>query len=230
MTDAMFASLSSTLLARKGGAKPAMRPQSMIAGPVDGASAAANLDDLGWNDMGEGAAAVAAATRASDPANQYRFAEVVTIGPQSDHSAEPRNDVHESLDRIARRLDPVNDAAAEEEPAVAQDEEIVLEEEPQEAERPVETGTEAAPAREPEAARQPLGLEPATPKRKAILGSMRRAAFTLRLDQQRHLMLKLACTVKGCSAQQLVSDALDEVLSEMPEIASLAAQVKREPN
>ena len=53
MSDANFASLSSTLLARKGGAKPAMRPQSGIPGPVDGKEAAANLEDLGWNDMGE---------------------------------------------------------------------------------------------------------------------------------------------------------------------------------
>ena len=53
MSDANFASLSSTLLARKGGAKPAMRPQSGILGPVDGKEAAASLEDLGWNDMGE---------------------------------------------------------------------------------------------------------------------------------------------------------------------------------
>lgn len=39
-----FASLSSGLLARKGQAKPAMRPQLL--------TAAAPLDDLGWNDMG----------------------------------------------------------------------------------------------------------------------------------------------------------------------------------
>ena len=53
MSDANLASLSSTLLARKGGAKPAMRPQSGILGPVDGKEAAASLEDLGWNDMGE---------------------------------------------------------------------------------------------------------------------------------------------------------------------------------
>lgn len=41
-----FASLSSGLLARKGQARPAMRPQ-----PYD--AAGASLDDLGWNDMGE---------------------------------------------------------------------------------------------------------------------------------------------------------------------------------
>ena len=40
-----FASLSSGLLARKGAARPAMRPQGF--GQVGG-----NLEDLGWNDMG----------------------------------------------------------------------------------------------------------------------------------------------------------------------------------
>ncbi|HWL46616.1 MAG TPA: hypothetical protein VNQ31_02770, partial [Sphingomonadaceae bacterium] len=39
-----FASLSSTLLARKGQAKPAMRPYGFV--PRSGE------DDLGWNDMG----------------------------------------------------------------------------------------------------------------------------------------------------------------------------------
>lgn len=40
-----FASLSSGLLARKGAARPAMRPQGF-------GQAGGNLDDLGWNDMG----------------------------------------------------------------------------------------------------------------------------------------------------------------------------------
>src|SRR3954469_940056 len=40
-----FASLSSGLLARKGAARPAMRPQGFAQG-------AHGLEDLGWNDMG----------------------------------------------------------------------------------------------------------------------------------------------------------------------------------
>ena len=40
-----FASLSSGLLARKGLAKPAMRPQGF-------GHLSSNVDDLGWNDMG----------------------------------------------------------------------------------------------------------------------------------------------------------------------------------
>src|SRR4051794_40310982 len=49
-----YASLSSGLLARKGGAKPAMRPQGFngfAAGGL-GTGNGGSLEDLGWNDMG----------------------------------------------------------------------------------------------------------------------------------------------------------------------------------
>jgi hypothetical protein len=55
-----FASLGPTLLARKGGAKPAMRPQLAPLTGMAGAQAAQAvvpdpeaLEDLGWNDMGQ---------------------------------------------------------------------------------------------------------------------------------------------------------------------------------
>ena len=173
MSDANFASLSSTLLARKGGAKPAMRPQSGIAGPVDGKEAAANLEDLGWNDMGDDDQGATAPVQEK----------VVAIAPQgaapraANESGAP-NQVRESLNKIQAQLEkPV---AAETKPVV----------------------------------------------RKPAASQGKRAAFTLRLDQERHLMLRLACTVRGRSAQQLVTDALDALLSDMPEIASLAAQVQ----
>ncbi len=54
----------------------------------------------------------------------------------------------------------------------------------------------------------------------------RRAAFTLRLDAERHLRLRLASTVKGESAQAIVTRALDSLLAEMPEIDELAAKVR----
>ena len=54
-----FASLGPTLLARKGGAKPAMRPQLAPLTALGGSQAAQavvqdleDLEDLGWNDMG----------------------------------------------------------------------------------------------------------------------------------------------------------------------------------
>ena len=163
MSDANFASLSPTLLARKGGAKPAMRPQSGIPGPVDGAEAAANLEDLGWNDMG-------------DEASQDD--KVVKLAPQAANEDSGPNQVRQSLDRIAAQL---------EKPAAPQPNPVV---------------------------------------RQAASSRGKRAAFTLRLDHERHLKLRLACTVRGRSAQQLVTDALDALLADMPEISSLAAQVQ----
>ena len=55
----------------------------------------------------------------------------------------------------------------------------------------------------------------------------RRAAFTLRLDEERHLRLRLASTVAGESAQNLVTRALDEFLARHPNIEHLAAQVRK---
>ncbi|PZU14239.1 MAG: hypothetical protein DI606_03125 [Sphingobium sp.] len=55
----------------------------------------------------------------------------------------------------------------------------------------------------------------------------RKAAFTLRLDTERHLKLRLACAVSGRSAQQVVTQALDDFLSDQPEIDRLAEQLPR---
>jgi predicted HicB family RNase H-like nuclease len=58
-------------------------------------------------------------------------------------------------------------------------------------------------------------------------GSKAKAAFTLRLDPERHLKLRLACAVDGRSAQQLVTAALDQLLDQMPELESMAVKAKR---
>jgi len=64
---------------------------------------------------------------------------------------------------------------------------------------------------------------PAPRGRKAGAGKLK-AAFTLRLDADRHLKLRLACAVTGTSAQQLVTRALDELLATMPELDAMAAR------
>ncbi|TCM38088.1 hypothetical protein ACLIMP_13980 [Novosphingobium aerophilum] len=53
----------------------------------------------------------------------------------------------------------------------------------------------------------------------------RRAAFTLRLDAERHFRLRMAGVLLNRSAQVLVTEALDKFLSEMPEIAPLTVTV-----
>ncbi len=241
MSDANFASLSSTLLARKGGAKPAMRPQSAALGPVDGVAAAANLEDLGWNDMGEdapgqleqatasrstaaGSGSLAESTLIKKPAlpplderepvdgeDDDTSGRVVSFNPlQSKDAAKGPNQVRESLDRIADQLEGKKHVHADNEDDVEDDQ------------------GPAAPAAAAKVV-LPKSIKPA-PARSKAAAKGKRAAFTLRLDPERHLMLRLACTVRGSSAQQLVTDALDGLLAEMPEIAMLAAQVQRKPN
>ncbi len=74
-----------------------------------------------------------------------------------------------------------------------------------------------------------MSAAPATPPRarRSALSDGRRAAFTLRVDAERHLKLRLACTLRNRSAQQLVTEALDHLLGDLPDLAELAAQVAK---
>lgn len=190
MSEASFASLSPTLLARKGGAKPAMRPQLGTLGQISGQAAAENLEDLGWDDMGEDDAP--------------REAEVVQLTPPP-HSEEADEETREQDIAAASLL------AAKAEP-------VVRKQQAELAERVV--APQPAPAK-------PAAKPRAKQSRRSALDRGDRAAFTLRLDSQRHLKLRLACAVRNRSAQQLVTEALDALLEQMPEIGSLASQVKR---
>lgn len=64
-------------------------------------------------------------------------------------------------------------------------------------------------------------------ERRPAVAAGRRAAFTLRVDAERHLKLRLACAVEGRSAQALVTEALDRLLNDLPEVAQLAAQAAK---
>lgn len=55
----------------------------------------------------------------------------------------------------------------------------------------------------------------------------KKAAFTLRLDPERHLRLRLVCAARHRSAQQIVIQALDDLLARMPEAERLAASLGR---
>ena len=52
----------------------------------------------------------------------------------------------------------------------------------------------------------------------------RRAAFTLRLDADRHLKLRLASAMGKCSSQQLVTEALDRLFNDIPQLERLVEQ------
>ena len=60
--------------------------------------------------------------------------------------------------------------------------------------------------------------------RRSALAEGRNAAFTLRLDADRHLELRLASALAGRSAQQLLTEALDKMINDLPEVADLAAR------
>ena len=67
------------------------------------------------------------------------------------------------------------------------------------------------------------------PRRRASLPSLKhKAAFTLRLDPERHLKLRLASAITRRSAQQLVTGAIDDFFNSLPEIEALAERVPAE--
>ena len=192
MSDASFASLSPTLLARKGGARPAMRPQHGMPGKIDPADAAAELEDLGWNDMGE-----------DTSARRHPGAQIVRFDTEADGNSSRDGDyevAHASEEAIEAQVSPVRETID------------------RIAKKLGENRRDAVEAFVKPAAK--LGA-------RAAASGNRRAAFTLRLDPERHLRLRLASTISGQSAQNLVTQALDAMLAEMPEIETLAAQVKR---
>jgi hypothetical protein len=204
-----FASLGPTLLARKGGAKPAMRPQiaPMGIGGSGGAQSAAALkqdfdalEDLGWNDMGE------------DDAPADKTAEVVALTP-APHNAEAEAETDAGSPKALVRS--IHEELAE----------LI---EKGENELPVPKVKPPVKSAKPAKAAKPTVVAVESRATDVLDDkALRRAAFTLRLDAKRHLKLRLASTVKNRSAQQLVTAALDKFLAEIPEIEALAAQVKR---
>lgn len=66
-----------------------------------------------------------------------------------------------------------------------------------------------------------------TEKEQLGLTAKDRAAFTLRLDTERHLRLRLASAVTKRSAQNLVIEALDRYLAQLGDLDELAHLGKR---
>ncbi len=206
MNDKAFASLSSSLLARKGQARPAMRPQGFSMG-------FGHPEDLGWNDMGY-----------SDPDHEPRRPNgprlptnlsgphpVVPVGAAANADVLP---VVRQINDIAREMG-------------AQQEET----EAPVASAPVSAGI-AVRATQPASRRSVKAAvrgarSPVLGATKPVVSTTggRKSAFTLRLDAERHLHLRLACAVRNRSAQQLVIEALDRLLDQLPDVARLAASL-----
>jgi len=255
-----FASLSSGLLARKGAARPAMRPQGF--GQVG-----SGLDDLGWNDMGfEAPKPTLTQVRDEDhdafgdelpePALRNPLAALSPVeSPVHDQQAEIADrfasyteespDEDDYIDETAELYDPDAlevEADGEEEDDEANEVAPLIQ---TKAARPapvivavVADPVDVAPAVEVVAEPQfvarakavvalPVGAPVRSRQPRAAPGSKAKAAFTLRLEADRHLRLRLACAVTGRSAQQLVTDALDQLLGSMPELGAMADQASK---
>jgi len=191
-----FASLSSGLLARKGQARPAMRPQ----GFTGGYASLAGIEDLGWNDMG--------------------------------HIPEPVADIHPLHEDD--QIQPPPEGVP---PVLAQRHALKQEFEPPVLDEAVEDEPEGlieAPAPQPKAVVEAVAADTFQPRPVSVAAAGRiaratqhkhKAAFTLRLDEERHLRLRLASAVSGRSAQQIVTGALDAFLESLPEVGELARQL-----
>ncbi|HEX8062319.1 MAG TPA: hypothetical protein VF535_03805 [Allosphingosinicella sp.] len=202
-----FASLSSGLLARKGAAKPAMRPQGF-------GSFGSSLEDLGWNDMGQGPASLHDIHEAQDlPEHVPSSIEALTPAPGGRTQSEPPAVVEQQRELEARLTPPEPEA----EPV------------PQ-----IEPALEAAGGPEPEAPVETrvvkLPRARITRTRAPAAAARPKAAFTLRLDPDRHLKLRLACALSRRSAQQLVTEALDDFLDSLPELEALSGHMPGQSN
>ena len=156
MTEAKpIASLTPGLLARKGGARPALRSQLQPTARLGDAAAPSFADDPDYSDNAD--------DDRQDWSLTQHVAEVLPIKPE----------VQRQQEHLAVRL--------------------------------------AASGHD-------------RPARRSALAEGRSAAFTLRLDADRHLKLRLACTLANRSAQQLITDALDHMLASLPDVADLAAR------
>ena len=222
-----LASLSAGLLARKGAARPAMRRQPLGSGPA-ATFGQQGYDDLGWNDMGYDVDP----QQSSEPARMVDLKPLLA-GSVLDHNAAAEHAVdtsvgHELIAEDAVELTPADmvpldptpvdltgapatDFAAEavEVPEIVRQQESLIE-------------RVAAVARKVEARPAPTAKKDKAPRTQR---AREKAAFTLRLDAERHLRLRLASAVTNRSAQTILTELLDDYLSALPEIDAMASRL-----
>jgi hypothetical protein len=218
-----FASLSSGLLARKGAARPAMKPQGF------GQMGGGNLEDLGWDDMGFEPPKPTDAPRDD---THDAFGEDVVEHPRAHPTGltPVGSPVHDQQAEIADRFGDGDEVEDEELDETAEVYDPETESSSFEAEEDSDIEPEpvfVAPVKAAVAAVTPNPAPRRAPRARSAPGSKAKAAFTLRLDPSRHLKLRLACAVNGRSAQQIVTDALDHLLTNMPELDAMAEKANR---
>lgn len=227
-----FASLSAGLLARKGAARPAMRRQAHLSG-----NAALAHEDLGWNDMGYGQMGYDV-----DPGHGVGEEPRVT-----GHGLSPmgREDDAGAMRDLSAAIDSVIDPAPQPDAVVApiqaetpipvpvesplvhrQIERIEQEYAPVVETQPTVPAAPAAIVAPVVAAAPAAGTAPrAMPVVRARAGSRGTFAFTLRLDPERHLRMRLASAASNRSLQQIMIGLVDDFLASQTEIAAFAARL-----
>lgn len=217
-----LASLSAGLLARKGAARPAMRRQPLGNGPAT-PMPSTGYDDLGWNDMGYDVDF----EQSSEPAELLDLKPILA-GSVLAHNVEAEHAVNEGVGHELTPLveDAPSDEYTDDYGADAFEAETEAYEAPAVPEivRQQESLVErvAAVARKVEQRPAPKAKVPRQPR---ALRAREKAAFTLRLDAERHLRLRLASAVTNRSAQVILIDLLDEYLSSLPEIDAMASRL-----
>lgn len=220
-----LASLSGMLLARKGAARPAMRRPASVG---QFGEASHQQDDLGWNDMGYDVD--------PSPDTPMDHDHHPARNPLAGAVPEANMEVREQQAMIARRLQaqaevgfeslPVHIVETEQDEAPAPVVEPVAEIASPALSAPTPVVAATPPIPVAEAGNAPVKRAPAANRvKRALPGAKDKAAFTLRLDKERHLKLRLACAIGNRSAQMIVTEALDSYLENMPEIGQLASRI-----
>lgn len=258
MAEEKFASLSSGLLARKGAAKPAMRRQGFnpngsfhedlgwndmgfeaprpiheadeLEAPVP--PIRQQLDQLAEDFEGQSEASEA--PEGFDAGNGG----LDQVSHDDQANDDQANDYHCGLSPIdtpaARKpadvgdIEDVGDSDDVGDLSEAISAETVFEPAPIEAQV-------TAPVIVPEPEREPVIEAAPTPIPERVIEEVAaktparaKAAFTLRLDKERHLKLRLASAMHNRSAQALVTEALDRFLADMPELDALAKRASND--
>lgn len=166
------ASLTGSLLARRGGARPAMRR------PTHFGSAPAH-EDLGWNDMGDDEASVAPIQLAVAVEGEEAIVAPIREAGAPVVEEAPVSPIAEQIAVLAERI------------------------------------------RTTPSTKKAVSARPAT-----LSGTGRKAAFTLRIDAERHLRLRLLSAMTRRSSQRLLIEALDTMIAQNEAIQDLADRIE----
>lgn len=227
-----FASLSAGLLARKGMARPAMRRQGAAGLGMSMTNAPAmTQDDLGWNDMGFDAGADAVPAGPAMDLKQLLAGSVMAADhadgdDHSNHAAAPIPEVRRQQADLVQRMNLESELNNDHKGQENKREKIKSEVAGKQARKP-KAGVMARQRGGEKNVGKGHGEAIA-----AAVDSVRarnKAAFTLRLDAERHLRLRLVSAVRNQSSQAILTQLLDEFLASTPEIGDLAGRVSAAP-